>query len=149
MKYWLIKSEPGAFSWDDLWGLPKRTDMWDGVRNHQAKNLMKEMKKGDQAFFYHSVNDKEIVGLCEVVKEFYPDPTVKPESLKKKDGTVKENPWVVVDFKALKKLPTPVTLEDIKAKKSLSEMVLVNNSRLSVQPVKASEWKVICKMDGV
>jgi len=145
MNYWLIKSEPNTFSWSDLCSLPKRTDMWDGVRNHQAKNFMKEMSKGDKAFFYHSVKDKQIVGICEVVKEHYPDPTVKKAKLKK-DGS---NPWVVVDFKALEPIDPPVTLEQIKAEKSLADMVLVNNSRLSVQPVKAAEWRKICKMAGL
>ncbi|MEM9251963.1 MAG: EVE domain-containing protein [Planctomycetota bacterium] len=145
MKYWLIKSEPGTWSWQDHWTKKGRVEPWDGVRNHQAKANMIAMKKGDRAFFYHSVGDREIVGVCEVVKEHYPDPTVKPEKLNK-DGS---NPWVCVDFKAIAPLDTPVTLAGVKADAKLEDMVLVNNSRLSVQPVKVAEWKRVCKLGGV
>jgi predicted RNA-binding protein with PUA-like domain len=113
-------------------------EAWSGVRNHQAKlNLMK-MKKGDRGFFYHSNVGKEIVGIVEVIREHYPDPTVKPA-----------DPWVVVDVKAGEPLSKPVTLDAIKTEPKLKAMVLVNNSRLSVQPVTADEWKLVCKMGGL
>jgi len=142
MNYWLIKSEPGTWSWQDHWTKRGKTEPWDGVRNHQAKANMIAMKKGDRAFFYHSVKEKQIVGICEVVKEHYPDPTVKPEKLNK-DGS---NPWVCVDFKAIEPVTPPITMEQIKQVASLKEMVLLNNSRLSVQPVTAKEWKAVLKM---
>ncbi|MEO0586340.1 MAG: EVE domain-containing protein [Planctomycetota bacterium] len=145
MKYWLVKSEPGSWSWQDHWSKRGRVEPWDGVRNHQAKANMVAMKKGDLAFFYHSVGDREIVGICEVVKESYPDPTVKPDKLKK-DGS---NPWVCVDLKAIRKVDPPITLDTIKADGKLGDMVLVNNSRLSVQPVTAAEWKRVCKLGGI
>lgn len=132
MAYWLIKSEPNTWSWDDH--VKKGVEHWDGVRNYQANNNMKAMKKGDQAFFYHSVKDKEIVGIVEVVKEHYPDHT---------DKTGK---FGMVDFKALKPLPKPVTLADIKAHKGLQDMALVRQSRLSVSPVREDEWNTILKM---
>lgn len=137
MNHWLLKSEPGAWSWDDQWSAPKRTEPWDGVRNHQAKNNLAAMRKGDRAFFYHSVNEKQIVGVVEVVKEAYPDPT---------DNTGK---WVCVDVKAVAPVKQPVTLADIKADAKLTDMVLVKNSRLSVQPVTSAEWKRACKMAGL
>ncbi len=136
MAYWLIKSEPNTFSWADQ--VRNKVEMWDGVRNYQARNNMRAMKLGDRAFFYHSVKEKQIVGIVEVVKEHYPDPTAT-------DG----KDWSVVDFKAICPVDPPITLDDIKARKGLKDMVLVNNSRLSVQPVKAGEWKTICKMAGV
>jgi predicted RNA-binding protein with PUA-like domain len=132
MKYWLIKSEPNTYSWDDFVKLGK--DHWDGVRNYQARNNMKEMKVGDQAFFYHSVNEKSIVGLVECVREYYPDPTIDDER------------WVVVDFKPIKKFEKSVTLNQIKSNNELSEMVLVKNSRLSVQPVRSHEFEIIIDM---
>ena len=134
MQYWLIKSEPNTWSWSDHWSAPKRTAEWDGVRNHQAKNNMIAMRKGDRAFFYHSVDEKQIVGIVEVVREYYPDPS---------DKTGK---FGMVDFKAVRPVKTPVTLADIKAAPTLKNMVLAKNARLSVQPVTASEWKTICKM---
>ena len=138
MAYWLIKSEPDAWSWDQQVAKGKAGEPWSGVRNHTAKlNLMK-MKKGDLAFFYHSNEGKEVVGICEVAKEAYPDPTA-PEG----------SPWVVCDFVAVKPVPKPVTLEDCKAEPKLSEMALIKFSRLSVQPVTADEWKTVCKMGGV
>lgn len=137
MNHWLIKSEPNTWSWDDQWSAPKRTEPWDGVRNHQAKSNLAAMRKGDRAFFYHSVNEKQIVGIVEVVKEEYPDPT---------DDTGK---WVCVDFKAIEPVKQPVTLADIKADTKLADMVLVKNSRLSVQPVTKAEWKRVCKMAGL
>jgi predicted RNA-binding protein with PUA-like domain len=135
MKYWLIKSEPGAWSWDDH--VKKGVEHWDGVRNHQANNNMKAMALGDKVFFYHSVNEKQIVGIVEVVSGHYPDHT----DAKGRFG--------MVDFKALETVPKPVTLEDIKANGRLKDMVLVKNSRLSVQPVTAAEWKIVCAMAGV
>lgn len=135
MSYWLVKSEPDTWSWDQH--VKKGADAWTGVRNHQAKAHLKNMKKGDRVFFYHSGEGKAVVGVSEVVKEAYPDPTAKEEG------------WVCVDLKAVEPLKTPVTLAAIKADKSLSDMVLVKNSRLSVQPVTASEWKAIRKMGGL
>ena len=132
MKYWLIKPEPNTYSWDDFVKLGK--DHWDGVRNYQARNNMKEMKQGDLALFYHSVNEKAIVGIAECVEEHYPDPTIDDER------------WVVVDFVPKFKLDNPISLDQIKADEKLSEMVLVKNSRLSVQPVTSNEYDIIIKM---
>ena len=129
MKYWLIKSEPSVYSWDQFEKDGKTN--WNGVRNYQAANNMKAMKKGDQAFFYHSNDGKEIVGIAEIVKEAYPDPT---------DATGK---FVMVDVKPVKKLKKTVTLADIKSHATLKNMALVKQSRLSVSPVTADEWKSI------
>ena len=129
MKYWLIKSEPSVYSWDQFEKDGKTN--WNGVRNYQAANNMKAMKKGDQAFFYHSNDGKEIVGIAEIVKEAYPDPT---------DATGK---FVMVDVKPVKKLKKTVTLADIKSHATLKNMALVKQSRLSVSPVTADEWKII------
>jgi predicted RNA-binding protein with PUA-like domain len=138
MAYWLIKSEPGVFSWDDEVKSGPKGEAWTGVRNHQAKlNLMK-MKKGDCAFFYHSNEGKEIVGVVEVVREHYPDPTAKAGE-----------PWVVVDVKAVEPLQKPITLAEAKAEPRLKAMALVNNMRLSVQPVTADEWITVRKMGGL
>ncbi len=137
MNYWLFKSEPGAWSWDDQVKAGKKGAEWDGVRNYQADNNMKAMKKGDRAFFYHSVDEKRIVGIVEVVKEHYPDPT-DPKGR-----------FGMVDVTAVEPVPSPVSLADIKAAPKLSEMVLVKNSRLSVQPVMPVEWKLVCKMAGL
>jgi predicted RNA-binding protein with PUA-like domain len=134
MAYWLFKSEPGTWSWDDH--VKKGTEHWNGVRNYQANNNMKAMKVGDLGFFYHSVNEKQIVGIVEVVKEHYPDHT----DPKGKFG--------MVDLKAVKPVEKPVTLADVKSNPKLEKMVLANNSRLSVQPVTAAEWKEICRMTG-
>jgi predicted RNA-binding protein with PUA-like domain len=138
MNYWLVKSEPGAWSWDDHFKSPKKTACWDGVRNYQAANNMKAMKIGDQAFFYHSVKEKTITGVLEVVKEYYPDPT---------DKTGKG--FGMVDFKALHPVEEPVTLAQIKAEPKLQELALIKQSRLSVMPIKAAEWKRISKMAGL
>lgn len=132
MNYWLIKSEPNTYSYDDL--VQKGKDHWDGVRNYQARNNLKAMKPGDLALFYHSVNEKAVVGIAECVSEHYPDPTTDDDR------------WVVVDFVPKQKLKKPVFLEDIKRESLLSEMVLVKNSRLSVQPVKKEEFDQILKM---
>ena len=129
MNYWLIKSEPEAYSWDDL--VAKGTDHWDGVRNYAARNNMKAMKVGDLAFFYHSVKEKAIVGIAECVKEHYPDPTTDDDR------------WVVVDFSPKQKLKKPVTLEDVKADDRLQDMDLLRLSRLSVQSVKKEEFDII------
>jgi predicted RNA-binding protein with PUA-like domain len=137
MSYWLIKSEPGTFSWDDQVKRGAKGEPWSGVRNHQAKlNLMK-MKKGDRALFYHSNEGKEVVGIVEVIREHYPDSTAKADE-----------PWVVVDVKAIEPMKQPVTLAAAKAEPRLKDMALVNNTRLSVQPVSADEWNVICEMGG-
>ncbi len=132
MNYWLIKSEPGAWSWDDH--VKAGTAEWDGVRNHQAANNMKAMKIGDRAFFYHSVNEKRVVGVVEVAKEYYPDPT-DPKGI-----------FGMVDFKALDPMPTPVTLADIKSDERLHDLALIRQSRLSVMPIDAKSWKIICGM---
>ena len=138
MAYWLVKSEPDAWSWDQQVAAGAKGTAWTGVRNHTAKlNLMK-MKKGDRAFFYHSNEGKEIVGIVEVAREAYPDPTAEAGS-----------PWVVVDMKAVNPVPKPVTLAAIKAQPQLKEMALLKQSRLSVQPVTADEWKRVCAMAGV
>ena len=132
MRYWLIKSEPGTYSWDDFVKLGR--DHWDGVRNYQARNNMKEMKVGDLALFYHSVKEKSVIGIAEVVREYYPDPTIDDDR------------WVVVDFVPVEKLNEPVTLDQIKADERLDQMVLVNNSRLSVQPVAKEEFDIVVGM---
>jgi len=132
MNYWLLKSEPSAWSWDDQSKVKK--EMWDGVRNYQARNNLMKMKKGDLCFFYHSVNEKKIVGIVEVVKEHYPDPT---------DIT---NKFVVVDIKTKKKLKNSVSLKQIKSQKKLSHLALIKQSRLSVMPIDEESWYLINKM---
>ena len=135
--YWLCKSEPSAWSWTQQVGAGAKGIAWEGVRNHLAKQNLMKMKKGDQVFFYHSNEGKEIVGIVDVVKEHYPDPSAE-----------KGDPWVAVDIKALTPLPKPVTLAAIKAEPKLARMSLITSARLSVQPVTASEWAIICKMGG-
>jgi predicted RNA-binding protein with PUA-like domain len=130
MNYWLVKSEPETYSWDDLVRDKKTT--WDGVRNFQARSNLKAMKKGDLVFFYHTGDEKAIVGTASVAKEHYPDP--------------KDNEWAVVDISAGKKLKKPVTLAQIKSNKRLSDMVLVKASRLSVQPVKQEEFDLVLSL---
>ncbi|MEW6766759.1 MAG: EVE domain-containing protein [Pseudomonadota bacterium] len=137
MAYWLMKSEPSAWSWDQQVAKGARGEAWTGVRNHTAKLNMMKMKKGDRAFFYHSNEGKEIVGIVEIVKEHYPDPS---------DKTGK---FVCVDIAADKPLKKPVTLAAIKVEKALANMDLLKQSRLSVGSVKADEWKLICKMGGL
>ena len=138
MAHWLVKSEPDAYSWDQQVKKGAKGEAWTGVRNHQAKlNLMK-MKKGDRAFFYHSNVGKEVVGVVEVIREHYPDPTAKAGE-----------PWVVVDVKAIEPMKKPAGLADAKAEPRLKAMALVNNTRLSVQPVTAEEWETVCKMGGL
>ena len=135
MAYWLVKSEPDTWSWDQH--VKKGADSWTGVRNFQARTHMKNMKKGDKVFYYHTGDEKAVVGVSEVAKEAYPDPTDK------------EGSFVAVDLKHVEPLKTPVTLATIKADKKFADMVLVNNSRLSVQPVTAAEWAAIRKMGGL
>jgi len=135
MNYWLVKSEPTKWSWDDQ--VKAGTTHWDGVRNYQATIYLKAMRLGDRAFFYHSNEGKEIVGVVEIVREFYLDP---------KDEAGK---FGMVDVAAVEKLPTPVTLVQIKADPALAEMVLVKNSRLSVQPVTPEEWKHVAGLGGL
>ena len=137
MKYWLVKSEPSVWSWDQQVAKGRKGEAWTGVRNHSAKLHMMAMRKGDRAFFYHSNEGKEVVGIVEIVREHYPDPT--DESGK----------FVCVDLAADKPLKTPVTLVAVKNEKRLSEMALLKLSRLSVQPVTAEEWKLVCKMGGL
>lgn len=138
MNYWLMKSEPDAWSWENQVQKGAKGEVWSGVRNHLAKKNLMTMKKGDLAFFYHSNIGKEIVGIIEIIKEYYPDPTANIG-----------DPWVVVDVKAVKPFKKPVTLAEIKASKKLINMSLVTSARLSVQPVTKEEWAIICKMGGV
>lgn len=137
MAYWLMKSEPGTWSWEQQKKDGKKGAEWDGVRNFQARNNMRKMQRGDLAFFYHSGDDKACVGIVKVVKEAHPDST---------DGT---GQWECVDVAAVSDLPKPVTLADIKATPQLETMVLVRNSRLSVQPVTAAEWRKVCALGGL
>ena len=137
MAYWLFKSETSTWSWDDQVAKGDVGEEWDGVRNYQARNHMRTMKIGDRGFFYHSQKDKEIVGVVEVVAESHPDSTTDDER------------WDCVDIKAIAPLVTPISLADVKADPRLKDMVLANNTRLSVQPVTAKEWKLICKLGGV
>jgi len=134
VNYWLIKSEPGTWSWDDQVKKGKAGEGWDGVRNYQASNNMKAMKIGDRCFFYHSVNEKQIVGIVEVIEEYHPDPT----DAKGRFG--------MVTVMAVKPFEKPVTLADIKAEPKLAELSLIKQSRLSVMPIDPASWKLICKM---
>ena len=135
INYWLLKSEPDAWSWDDQ--VKEGASMWDGVRNYQARNNLKNMKRNDLCFFYHSVTEKSVVGIVKVVKEHYPDPTDKTER------------FVVVDVKAIKKLKKAVSLEKIKHNDKLKNIALVKQSRLSVMPIKEVEWNEIIKMSSI
>ena len=134
MAYWLAKSEPSTYSWDDL--VKEKQTCWSGVRNYAARIHMRNMKKGDEVFFYHSNEGVEIVGIAKVIKEAYPDPTTDDDR------------WVAVDLKPVKKLKNSVSLESIKKEKSLKEMALVRISRLSLQPVSDDEWEIVMKMAG-
>jgi len=138
MAHWLYKSEPFKWSWDQQIEAGAEGTFWNGVRNHSAKLNLMAMKKGDTGFFYHSNEGKEIVGIVEVIREAYPDPTAEPDE-----------PWVVVDIKAVKPLKIPVTLAHVKAEPRLAKMSLVTSMRLSVQPVTEAEWKVVCELGGV
>jgi predicted RNA-binding protein with PUA-like domain len=138
MAYWLLKSEPDAWSWDQMVKAGAKGTAWTGIRNHTAKLNMKKMKKGDHGFFYHSNVGKEIVGIVEVIKEAYHDPTAEAGS-----------PWVCVDVKAVEPLKKPVTLATIKAEPKLSEIQLLRQSRLSLPAITDAEWKFVCKMGGL
>ena len=135
MKYWLIKSEPNTWSWDDQ--IKEKISMWDGVRNYQARNNLMSMKVNDLCFFYHSVNEKKIVGIVSITKEHYTDPTDKTKK------------FVDVDVKTKKTLKNPVTLKQIKKEKKLSHLALVKQSRLSVMPIDKISWDLICKLGGI
>ena len=132
MAHWLVKSEPGTWSWDDQ--VRDGTAEWDGVRNYQAANNLKAMKIGDRAFFYHSVNEKQIVGIVEVVKEYYPDPSDE------------SGRFGMVDFKAVKPVAKPVSLAQIKAEPRLEGIALVRQSRLSVMPIEDAHWRLLCDL---
>ncbi|WP_170438868.1 EVE domain-containing protein [Ruegeria arenilitoris] len=134
MAYWLFKSEPSTWSWDQQVAKGDAGEEWDGVRNYQARNFMRQMKLGDRGFFYHSQKDKAIVGIVEVCAEAHPD------------STTDDDRWECVDIKAVRPFAKPVTLDQIKADPRLADMVLVKNSRLSVQPVSDAEWAVICEL---
>jgi predicted RNA-binding protein with PUA-like domain len=134
MQYWLVKSEPFKYSWEQL-VIDKQT-YWDGVRNYAARNNLKAMQQGDQVFYYHSNEGLEIVGIAEVAKEAYQDPTTK------------ENAWVVVDLKPVRKLKQPVTLKQIKADKRLAEIALLRLGRLSVAPITPEEWAIVLELSG-
>ncbi|WP_407493831.1 EVE domain-containing protein [Pseudooceanicola sp. MF1-13] len=137
MRYWLFKSEPDTWSWDDQVAKGDAGEEWDGVRNYQARNFMREMAVGDQGFFYHSQKTREIVGIVEICAEAHPD------------STTDDDRWECVDIKAVKPVPKPVSLDTIKSTPELADMVLVKNSRLSVQPVTQDEWDLLCKMGGL
>lgn len=134
MQYWLFKSEPSTWSWDQQVAKGDVGEEWDGVRNYQARNFMRQMNVGDLGFFYHSQKDKEIVGIVEVCANAHPD------------STTDDARWECVDIRAVKPMQIPVTLEQIKTDPRLTEMVLVKNSRLSVQPVTTEEWAIICEL---
>ena len=135
MPYWLMKSEPGAYSWDDL--VRDGSTYWDGVRNYQAANNMKKMKKGEKIFFYHSVTEKQIVGVMEVTREYYPD------------HTDPSHRFGMVDVKPLAPVTRFVTLAQIKSESKLADLALIKQSRLSVLPIAATHWKILCKMAGM
>ena len=137
MRYWLFKSEPSTWSWDQQVAKAEAGEEWDGVRNYQARNFMREMAVGDRGFFYHSQTEKAVVGTVEVIAEAHPD------------STSDDDRWECVDIKAVEAVETPVTLDMIKNDPRLAEMVLVRNSRLSVQPVTEDEWKIVCEMAGL
>ena len=138
MAHWLFKSEPFKWSWDNQVAAGEKGTFWDGVRNHSAKLNMKAMRLCEQGFFYHSNEGLEVVGIVEVVREAYPDPALEPSE-----------PWVLVDLKAVKPLPRPVSLVQVKATPELAKMSLVTSMRLSVQPVTDEEWALMCKMGGL
>lgn len=134
MNYWLFKSEPGTWGWDDQLARGAAGEEWDGVRNYQARNHMRQMKLGDRGFFYHSLKEKSVVGLVEVCAEAHPD------------STTEDPRWECVNIRAIRSMTIPVTLDQIKGDPRLQDMVLVKNSRLSVQPVQPEEWEIICEM---
>ena len=134
MAHWLLKTEPESYSWDDLVKKGPKGDAWTGVRNHIAKSNLKKMKKGEWAFFYHTGDEKQVVGVVEVIREHYPDPTDRAGM------------FVAVDVKAVAPVPKPVTLADVKAEPKLNAMALARQPRLSVQPVTDAEWAIVCRM---
>jgi predicted RNA-binding protein with PUA-like domain len=138
MAYWLMKSEPDVFSWDDLVAKGAAGEEWSGVRNYLARNNMRAMELGDRAFFYHSNIGKEVVGIAEICALSHPDSTAEGDPR-----------WDCVDIRALRPLARPVTLAEIKAEPRLAEMALVKSMRLSVQPVTAAEWEIVCVMGGL
>lgn len=137
MRYWLFKSEPSTWSWDQQVAKGEIGEEWDGVRNYQARNFMREMKLGDRGFFYHSQKEKSVVGIVEVCAEIHPD------------SKADDPRWECVDIRAIEPLSTPISLDQIKADPRLEDMILVRNSRLSVQPVSDAEWALICELGGV
>ena len=137
MRYWLFKSEPGTWSWQDQLAKGNEGEEWDGVRNYQARNFMRQMQLGDRGFFYHSQAEKSVVGIVEVSAEAHPD------------STTDDPRWECVDIRALAPVKAPVTLEQIKSDPRLADMVLVRNARLSVQPVTDDEWRIVCDMAGL
>lgn len=150
-RYWLLKSEPSSFSFNDLCARPDQTEHWDGVRNFQARNFLREMKVGDKAFFYHSnIPEPAVVGIVEVVRAGYPDWTaLDPKGEHFDPRSTTEHPvWYMVDVRAVMPLPRPVTLAEIKTQKPLAAMPLLSRSRLSVQPVREEEWNFILYIAG-
>ncbi|MFY0620281.1 MAG: EVE domain-containing protein [Pelagimonas sp.] len=137
MRYWLFKSEPSTWSWDQQVAKGEVGEEWDGVRNYQARNFMREMKLGDRGFFYHSQKEKSVVGIVEICAEIHPD------------SKADDPRWECVDIRAIEPLSTPISLDQIKADPRLEDMILVRNSRLSVQPVSDAEWALICELGGV
>ncbi|MGA9252303.1 MAG: EVE domain-containing protein [Roseobacter sp.] len=137
MAYWLFKSEPSTWSWDDQVAKGDAGEEWDGVRNYQARNFMRDMQIGDLGFFYHSQKEKSVVGIVEVIAEAHPD------------STTDDDRWECVDIKAVRAVKTPVSLDMVKHEPGLADMALLKMSRLSVQPVRAEEWRLICEMAGV
>ncbi|AUH65656.1 EVE domain-containing protein [Paracoccus zhejiangensis] len=137
MRYWLFKSEPDVFGWDDLVAKGAKGEEWDGVRNYQARNNMREMEIGDRGLFYHSNIGKEVVGIVEVCAEAH------------HDSSTEDPRWECVDIRALEPVKTPVTLDQAKTEPRLKDMILVNNSRLSVQPVSEAEWAVVMELAGM
>ena len=137
MAYWLFKSEPSTWSWDDQVAKGAEGEEWDGVRNYQARNFMRQMKLGDLGFFYHSQKEKSIVGVVEVIAEAHPD------------STTDDDRWDCVDIKAVRPVAVPVSLEMVKKDPRLENMALLRSSRLSVQPVAKDEWEIICEMAGI
>ena len=138
MAYWLLKTEPEEFSWNDQVKRGAKGETWSGVRNFTARRHLQEMKKGDKFFFYHTGDEKQVVGIGHVIREAYADPTAK-----------KDEPWVAVTTAAVEPLAKPVTLVAVKAEPKLKDMALVKYSRLSVQPVTPEQWQIVCKMGGV
>ena len=137
MRYWLFKSEPSVWGWDDQVAKGAVGEEWDGVRNYQARNFMREMSLGDRGFFYHSQKEKAVVGIIEICALAHPD------------STTDDDRWDCVDIKAVEPLKTHITLDAIKADPRLADMILVKNSRLSVQPVTDAEWDIICALGGI